>query len=747
MFRFLTLLIAVSSATLAEAVDINGIVSEPEWQQAEVFDEFFVVEPRVLNEPDLRTEAKMFSNADGIYVAVVSHQPRRQQRRNQGGRDQDIRGDSVRVFIDFDGNGDVAYVFELGLGSGRNDGVLQNARPYRADWDGDWQGVSRASEDRWVAEFFIPWDIAPVAKARHARRRAGLYVDRYMASSSLRVASAPQTMADARFIANFSEVDIDYKREASRLTMRAYAVANNDMLEGDNRFRPGGEAHWQSENGEQQLALGLKPNFDDVTIDKLVLNFTPLEVFFPERRLFFGKHPGLFDLRGNQDLRLLYTRRIAPPEAQGGAVRDVDAVLNYGNTQGAFQYAVLAADESDNAFDDGRRFAAGRLLYQRKNLQGGVLSTYVNSADGERRAQSHSLDVSYREQAGFAFSGLLSFSDIAQSGAIEAETSNQGMAVSLSAKQQITEQWIHQFDVMRYDEEYQINDFGFLPRANLQGFRYRTILNSLESQIHNLEFSTEVLDNISGLDLRRSIAIEYGQSLNNSALWQVQGVYRSPGHDDLITRGNRALKTDEGFLFGLTWQGKARERFYYQMEWQYQDMPIEGEGYYAAFKPSFNISPQYALHLDMVYINRQDWKIWQADNLINTHHRQQFYADFNLVARIGDKQKLQLNAQWISLAAAAQDGGEVATNGALQSDNRVVAGFSVADTGLQLRYSYQLMPRATLLMIYRRAGRYEEQYLNLGAQELSDRSPFGTLPNSWQQRSQDNLLLRLDWTF
>ena len=72
---------------------IDGIIDEIEWNDAQVFDEFVTVEPLSGDSAKYKTEVKLLTNPQGIYVAFLNYQPPSVKRVDRRfARDKEIKG-------------------------------------------------------------------------------------------------------------------------------------------------------------------------------------------------------------------------------------------------------------------------------------------------------------------------------------------------------------------------------------------------------------------------------------------------------------------------------------------------------------------------------------------------------------------------------------------------------------------------------------------------------------------------------
>ena len=76
MHKFITIIIILSglSTSVMAEITIDGVLDEPEWQEAQTIEEFFVVSPFSLEAAPLKTKALVYSNEEGLYVGFINTQ-------------------------------------------------------------------------------------------------------------------------------------------------------------------------------------------------------------------------------------------------------------------------------------------------------------------------------------------------------------------------------------------------------------------------------------------------------------------------------------------------------------------------------------------------------------------------------------------------------------------------------------------------------------------------------------------------
>ncbi len=110
-------------STSVWSINIDGLLDEAEWSQAQIVVLDHVVEPFGLANSPHKTTAKILSLEDGIYIAVVNWQHSESQRQEKKPRASETFADKNQIIIDFDNAGLVAYGFEISNGGTMRGGI------------------------------------------------------------------------------------------------------------------------------------------------------------------------------------------------------------------------------------------------------------------------------------------------------------------------------------------------------------------------------------------------------------------------------------------------------------------------------------------------------------------------------------------------------------------------------------------------------------------------------------------------
>lgn len=743
-FRSATVLcVSILVSAQLWAIEIDGKLNEAEWQDARVYSNFQTVEPFTLGSPEYPSEARLFVDDKGIYLAFINRQPSSTQRSERVQRDGHLSGDKNQIVLDFDNNSVAAYGFEIANGGSIVDGIWSDETQFSSDWDGNWQAATQSNDEDWVAEVFIPWDIAPMAKSNAERRKIGFYLGRHVAHLNKKYATAPTDNDRPRFLSELPNIEIDNFSSAS-FKLFASATARQDLLHDESYFDPSLDLFWQPDSSKQ-LSLTLNPDFGQVESDNLVVNFSPEETFFNEKRPFFTENQSIFDLRGPFDLRVIHTRRMGGPADLGDENVDIDAAAKFTSNGQQWSYGLFGVLESDGDVAQGRDFYAARLTRKSEKLRLGYLLTHTERPDLERSASTHNVDYEWGLSKSFKLLGMLSHAQVEgfnlppeESGSEYIEQSDIG--VSTIAEHTLNENWSQSIEYAYYGEDFEINDMGFLSRNDVKSVEYKAHwqkpvqVQSSRLSGRNFGLTTEHKTNADNLLLENYIDVDFGWNFKDSSSLNTWFYLEGEGHDDRITRGNRVLNKDGGYILGYHFNGKARKRLRFHHRFVLRDLPVDGRGYHAHFHPTYYFSDNYSLEWGLHYNYRDSWLLWEEANNLNTYTRKQFDTSININAQLSEKQELRIKFQWLSLNAEAEDSYTIGEDGDLIAQQREVESFTLSDTALQIRYKYRLGPLSNIFFVYSRGGRFSVD---------EDQNPFSTFAPSWRERTGDNILLKV----
>lgn len=727
-------------------IAVDGALDEAVWSRIDALPaDFRIVEPPTLAEPAYRTDLKVFTTERGIYVGTISEQPLDTHVRRLTSRDTRISRDNIGITFDTSGEGRYGYWFNVALGDSLSDGTVLPERQYSNEWNGPWQGRSKAHENHWTAEFFIPWSMLSMPATAESRRQMQIYVTRFISHVDQRVGWPPRPNTEPRFMSDLQPVTAEAVSTGQQFTFYPYASANYDGRDDDKLLKSGAELFWRPLRNVQ-VSSTFKPDFGSVETDDVVVNLSAFEVFFRERRPFFLEDQSIFETsprarsdNGRLRTTLLNTRRIGgspiePDLPDGQEIDDVQleqptdllgAVKVTGNT-GRLRYGVFTAFEDDtdlDAFDGddpfrvtqtGRDFAALRVLYEDSRGDGyrqlGGLTTVVEHPDLQAIVQG--IDAHWLGLGG----ALKADGQLVASHVDEDDDSRTGFGGHLDLRYQPEPGLVHEVLLTAYDEELDYNDFGFLRRNDVYGAQYNFELTDTDiAGVRRRVSALQVIQEFNGSGRLISAGVFTSREwlFDNLTRAEVNLGWRPARWDDRNSQGNGSFKVPHRGRVSVFWgSNPARPiALEFRGELNQEDLgdPRMELGAQINYRPVGNL----ALELELAHQIRQDWLVYQEERDFTTFDARfwqpRVSADYFLTAR----QQLRFSLQWTGIKARSTgfwavpdaDGDLVPRAPGADSDD-----FNRSDYAIQVRYRWEFAPLSDLALVYTRAARLRTEF-------------------------------------
>jgi hypothetical protein len=720
---------------------IDGIANEAAWANAQIFDDFKVVQPYTLQAPLHPTRVRIMGTPEGIAVAFHNEHPASTERRaERTARDADSDGDRVNLYVDFDGDAKVGYNFMVTLAGALQDSTITNERSFSRDWDGQWQGAAVDHGDHWTAEMLIPWSTASMAGSATAKREIAVMFDRVIGATQERSGWPYASYTRPRYLSEFSRIEIDQFQQAS-FSWFPYASVLSDQVNERLETKFGLDLLWKP-SGDFQLTAALNPDFGQVEADELVVNFDAVEVFFSDRRPFFTENQGLFDVRTPDSGLLVYTRRIGGPrDDQPDRAADIDAAVKVNGRFAGTDYGVLTAFERDYADDQTGAYLVNRLQRSVGNLQLGYLGTFADRPALDRQALVQGVDLNWRPNAQWLISGQILGSSVDQQ-----RDSTDGKGAWVRAFHTPNPQWQQELEITHFDDQLNFNDLGFQRRASLNEVEYtlsrryndfaagdarRSVLWALEPQWR----SNDRGDRLPAvMQVRREAEFVDGgfsYATINAA---------SSGFDDLISRGNGLVKLPQRMQYAEYFKRLPRRGDWVVAGGVYSQQ--DGlEDYALGVFSELRWLPREDLNaeLDVSVLRSPDWLIWQQEDQFGGFDRRLLEASLDLNWFPAPTHEIRAKLQWLGLRASDAIAYRISDSAHLVASGETLDDFSINTLGLQLRYRWQFAPASDLYVVYSRGGFEERQ---------QDRDELGEMfRRSFDLRDADQFLVKLRYGF
>jgi len=297
----------------AKAPVLDGRVDEVVWNKAvgsSAFTQKFPVDGVAPSEP---TTVRVLYDDTAIYIAIECVQKTSAIVAPLTRRDREIESDRVSVSLATRGDGTTAFEFIITPAGVIADATRFDDTDSSRDWDENWIGKASKTADGWSAELQIP--LRTLRFEERPSQSFGFQVRRYTSARKESDEWAHIPRSESGEVSRYGRLDnlIGLKKGPSfairpfvvgRIGQRDTAVA--PLSSGFSpSFSAGADFKWLV-LPSLTLDGAINPDFGQVDADKVVLNLSNYEVYFPEKRPFFLEAADVF----STPLQLVYTRRV-----------------------------------------------------------------------------------------------------------------------------------------------------------------------------------------------------------------------------------------------------------------------------------------------------------------------------------------------------------------------------------------------------------------------------------------------------
>lgn len=321
-----------------ESIEIDGDLTEDDWQHAESIDEFVQIEPYEGEISSQPMEVRILYDTENIYFGftcfdseiskLVANEMRRDSR--------DLHeNDTVFLILDTYDDKRSGFFFRVNaLGAIQDRAVTNSGDTLNRDWDAVVECKSKINDTYWTSELSIPF--SQLRFKQSDQIVWGMNTGRELARNQEEVIWVPVPasyggMAKYR-TANLGRlVGISDVAPSRNLEVLPYVLPgvtqineNDAGLETDGKFKMGVDVKYGI-TSNLTADVTYNTDFAQVEADEEQVNLTRFSLFFPEKRPFFLEGAGLFDFgiprssyRRPPPMLLFYSRRIGL--AEGNAI-------------------------------------------------------------------------------------------------------------------------------------------------------------------------------------------------------------------------------------------------------------------------------------------------------------------------------------------------------------------------------------------------------------------------------------------
>ena len=721
---FLTTLLFSTILIKAESIVIDGILDEPEWTNAFSINDFYQTSPFNLQKSQGETLVYIFSNEDGIYVGFINKQSNSSMLSKKTLRDEMTSlSDKNSINIDFDGDGNKAYILAVNLGDSLFDAIKIKTGDFKTDWDGDWIAKTKRHDGYWVSEFYLPWNLVLMNQPKGDKRTIKYSVLRYKAKEQIWVSSSGSMASRPDYFEKLDSLEIaNYTK--SKLNFFPYVSSNQNSVTKFDDNKIGAEIFYNTGTGKQINAT-FNPDFGQAESDDVVINFSAQETFYSEKRAFFNENQSLFNINNYDRYTVMNTRRIgsAPSykcseednidecENSKKNYSDIDYAFRYSQKTGKTELGFFAAREADESFSVGRNFYALRSRTDLGNKTLGYMLTHVDDSFNNKSASVSVIDyVNVKSDQLTYFTDLL-FSE---------KDDDSRFGYRSQFNYQPSNFSYVSGSILYFDENFQLNDFGYLRRADWihvgLGGGLKQINFSKESPVDQIDMNVDFNYDADTNGNSNPIRIDQKNEItfkDTSKLKFDFGI-KTSGKNTTITRKN----PDFPFIKinkkkNITLDFEAANYKFWTYDWRISFEKGDkynswnSEGYKREFyKIAGSYFPNDNLKINLQYRIRKEneWLIWTEDNKFGLYDSEQDTFSMGLNWFSGNKHEIRLKSQFVALQADNPQSLISDSGGYLYDSDDLIKPFTQGVVSFQVRYKYEIAPLSYLYLVYSKGG-------------------------------------------
>lgn len=325
-----------------QAIVVDGRLDDPAWRAAQAACGFSKWDPDRGEPASEETVFKVVYDDDAIYFGIACFEADCANIRSQlCRRDRIGSSDVISLYLDTHHDRTTGYNFRVNSLGVKEDRYVYNDGSMDRDWDAVWDGDAHQDEDGWCAEIRIPFSCVRYRPAEDMTWGCQLY--RYMHGRGEDTSWVTWDRETRGFVSRFGELrGLSAIRAPRQLELMPYVVhrttdpAVTGPEEPDNFQNLGLDVKYGA-TADLTLNATIQPDFGQVEADPAVLNLSPFETYYEEKRPFFTEGNRFFS---HPTFNVFHSRRIGTGDPNS-RIRVAGKLT--GKTHGGLSIAALYA--------------------------------------------------------------------------------------------------------------------------------------------------------------------------------------------------------------------------------------------------------------------------------------------------------------------------------------------------------------------------------------------------------------------
>src|SRR5215213_550148 len=295
-----------------EKISFDGRLNEPVWQAAFAVENFSQRELNFGQPASERTKVAVVYDRLALYIGIWCYQ-QHDIRAKYMQRDFDYeQDDNFQVALSPFGDRRNGYLFIINPNGARADLLISGNESANKDWNGVWDVRTVVTEEGWFAEMRIPFNSLQFRK--DSVHTWSINFERNIRSKNEQVLWQGWTRDCSIYclVNAGSLTGLENIGYAKRFELKPYALGGFEKRNGKSTEWPGKLGGDLNVNLSPTLKLNLTANTDfaQVEADRIAVNLTRFNLFYPEKREFFLEEYQNYQFYLGNGNELFYTRKI-----------------------------------------------------------------------------------------------------------------------------------------------------------------------------------------------------------------------------------------------------------------------------------------------------------------------------------------------------------------------------------------------------------------------------------------------------
>jgi hypothetical protein len=306
----------ISIKEAASEIRLDGVLDDELWQAAEKAVQFRRVEPTDTGYAIAQTEVQLGYTPKTLFLAITCFDPVPGKRPVESLRPDFTfyKNDNFLLFMDTFNDQTNGFSFGITPAGSIWDGLQANGGLVNLNWDIKWRSAVKNYDDRWTAEFAIPFRSL---RYRGGEKEWGINFSRLDLKSNEKSSWAPMPRQFATATLSYAGTlawDKPLPKSGMMVSLIPYL-----SLKATRDYSAGTETDLTPAAGidakiilstSMNLDLTVNPDYSQVEVDRQQTNLDRFELFFPEKRQFYLENSDLFANLGSENIRPFFSRRI-----------------------------------------------------------------------------------------------------------------------------------------------------------------------------------------------------------------------------------------------------------------------------------------------------------------------------------------------------------------------------------------------------------------------------------------------------